>query len=298
MNSSRATMGTIRTATGLAFVVGASRSAFMVLAMNSGTDVLNRLFVQPIALIASVAAASLAFQVAADLPAGSSMRRAWWLMTASAAAAVGRYVMELLAVWWNWKVVSDPIVSLRQVPGVLALVLLLGSLVLMWVTFARMGLGLSLRKRDLLAVFALLILLPPIMSFRESMADAGSIYVVLRYLQFSQPFLLVITGAFAVVLLRIAEETGDGQLARSLRYLAYFLILRLLLMTAAIVPEIQQIVPLKVIRGGFNVAAPCLFTLAISCRWQLTASARAALGRLSPAPAQADRTRAGAIRVW
>jgi len=292
--SSRSAISVVWAATGSAFILGAGGKIFNLLAMNSIEAVLNR-FINPAwSVIASLIAAFLAFEVAADLPVRSAMRRAWWLMAASAASAFVRYVTELIVQLWNLKVPTDPIISLRQVPGVIALVLLLASLLLIWISFARMGLGLSLGKRDLLGILAILILLPPIMSFRESLADSGSIYLLFRYLQFSQPFLLAITGAFAVVLLRIAKEAGDGQLARSLRYLAYFLILRLFLMMGAIIPAVQQIVPLRVVRGGLIIAVPWLFTLAIAYRWLLVAEAREALRGIAPAPARTDRTMAGA----
>jgi hypothetical protein len=284
-------VGGIWIAAGLALVLSAGQWVLIGLAMNSSAAVLSRFVVPPMTLSASLVAAFLAWQVAADLPADSSMRRGWWLMTASAAMAVVRYFLELVAEYADWKVATDPIISLRQVPGVVSLMLLLASLVLIWRSFARMGLGLSPRKPDLLAILALLLLLPPIIWYRRSLEDAGSIYLLFRYLQFSQPFLLAITGGFAVVLLRIAEEAGDGQLARSLRYLAYFLILRLVLMMSAIVPAIQQFVPFRVIRVGTFGVAPWLFTLAIAYRWQLTESARAALRRIASAASRTDRAR-------
>ena len=281
MISARTTLAAIWTAAGFAFCLGALRSLLLLLSNASAAAAIGA-FLAPVWLVAHVIATVLAVVVTLDLPQDSAMRRAWWLMSASGASACVRYIVEWVSEFSKWTAATEPLIGIRQIPGVVALILLVASLSLIWMSFARMGIGLSLRSRDLIAIFAVVVLLPPIVLFRENLADAGSMYSAIRHMQFSQPFLLACSGALAIVLLHISEEVGDGQLSRSLRYLAWFLILRLVLMMCAIVPAIQQIVPLKVVRGGFNGAMPWLFTLAIAYRWKLVADARAALKKVSP----------------
>ena len=281
----RTALTAIWTAAGAAFCLGALRSLMILLSHASAAAAIREVLT-PALLLAHIIATVLAIVVTLDLPRGSAMRRAWWLMSASGASACVRYIVEWIAEWSNWTAATEPLIGIRQIPGVVALILLVASLSLIWMSFARMGIGLSLRSRDLLAILAVVVLLPPIVLFRENLADAGSMYSAIRHMQFSQPFLLACSGALAIVLLHISEEVGDGQLSRSLKYLAWFLILRLVLMMCAIVPAIQQIVPLKVVRGGCNGAMPWLFTLAIAYRWKLVADARTALGQVWARPAQ------------
>ena len=62
----------------------------------------------------------------------------------------------------------------------------------MWSSFTSLRLGVRLRALDWALIGCILLLVPPVVSTRQNMADAESALAVVRYLQFASPFLLAI----------------------------------------------------------------------------------------------------------
>src|SRR6266481_1852131 len=105
----------------------------------------------PLNLAAYAIAIFLCLQIRSDYSAPSTMRVAWLLMTWSSAMAFLRYGFEWissLAGWTHTRLTT--VVSLRQIPIVLSLVLLTAGLLAMWSSFASIGLGLRWRNHDVL----------------------------------------------------------------------------------------------------------------------------------------------------
>ena len=213
-------------------------------------------------------------QILKDHPTGSTMRLAWLMMTWSAVLSIVRHGFELTSGVAGWTVtMPTTLVSLRQIPIVLALVFLTAGLVAMWSSFASIGMGLRFRWTDLIWVAVILAMVPFVISSRENMADARSAYPLIRGLQSLSPILLAVPALLAVALHRIRQEMGGGQLATALRLLVAFLVLRLVALlvgTSGLRSDFPWLAALTQ-AGGW--AAPWLFTLAAVQRWRLTISA-------------------------
>lgn len=234
------------------------------------------------ALIAYLASAHLCRKIASDHGQGTRMRLAWRLITASAAVAVVRHLFEWLVLATGWVDTRlTTLVSLRQIPIVVSLVLLTAGLAAMWSSFAAVGLGVRFRASDGLLLVAILAFVPAILSLREGMHDAQSAYTVIRRLQAASPILLAAPAALSVVLHRIRQEMGGGRLATSLRYLAAFLVMRLVSLWLGLLPEAG---PATVLSRTLWWAAPWLFVLAVWHRWQVTVSAAELAARYETDP--------------
>jgi hypothetical protein len=213
----------------------------------------------------------LCFRIQADYPADSRMRLAWRLIAASCAFAVIRYVIDWIAVCW-WSAMDMTLVSLRQIPIALTLILLTGGLVAMWTSFAAIGLGSRFRRLDLLGFAATTACVPFIFSLREGMADAQSGYAFIRYIQAASPILLAAPALAALALHRISHEMGQGTLAVSLRLLAVSLVLRLvsLWIGSSVMGRRPLLYALAL---AAHSAASWIFVQAIFQRWSLTVQA-------------------------
>jgi FtsH-binding integral membrane protein len=149
--------------------------------------------------------------------------------------------------------------SLRQIPIAVSLILLTAALVAMWSSFTSIGLGLRFRRSDALLLIVILALVPSIFSLRENMNDARSVYPLIRHLQSSSPLLLAAPALVALVLHRISQEMGSGQLAISLRFLVASLVLRLLALMVAVSPALASIKAVAAISSAVFFAAPFMF---------------------------------------
>jgi type III secretory pathway component EscS len=213
----------------------------------------------------------LCFKIKADYPADSRMHLAWRLIQASCAFAVFRYVIDWIAIRWRDSI--DPtLISLRQIPIALTLILLTGGLVVMWTSFTAIGLGTRFRRLDLLGIAATAAFVPFVFSLREGMADAHSGYAFIRHIQSLSPILLAAPALAALALHRISHEMGEGTLAHSLRLLAVSLVLRLVSLwigSSAMGREPFY----TALALAINSAASWIFVQAIFQRWCLTVQA-------------------------
>jgi hypothetical protein len=242
---------------------------------------------QPLFLIAYSFALYLWLKIAADHPAGSTMRMAWVLMAWSSAISIVRHGFEGTAFLAGWtQTMPATLLSLRQIPIVLSLVFLAAGLIAMWSSFAAIGLGLRFRGTDWLWFGLILAFVPVVFSGRENLLDAHSSYAVIRHFQAASPVLLAVPALVAVVLHRIRQEMGGGQLATSLRLMVAFLVLRLVALSflgSAFHEHFRAIGALSQASGW---AAPWLFPLAAVQRWKVTVSASALFQRYDTNPAR------------
>ncbi|MGJ5818070.1 hypothetical protein [Paludibaculum fermentans] len=227
--------------------------------------------------VAAYALASiLSRKILDDYPRGSRMRRAWLLMCAASTAALIRYTFEWLTYALGWiDRYHYTLVSLRQVPVVISLVLLTGGLSAMLWSFQDIGMRVRFRGVDYLFALAILAFVPGIFALRDRLSDAHSQFAIIRFLQSLSPFLLALPTLLGIALHRISQQMGDGQMAFSLRCLVGFLALRLPALFVSLLPDYgTPSVILLGVRAGVFAGATWLFVLAVAYRWQLTQSAR------------------------
>ena len=225
----------------------------------------------------------LCIRIQADYPGRSRMQLAWLLIAASCALAVVRYVIDWTVAVWRGTLDAD-LVSLRQIPIAITLILLTAGLVSMWTSFAAIGLGNRFRKMDLLGFAATAVCVPFVFSLREGMADAHSSYALIRHIQSASPILLAAPALVALALHRISHEMGQGTLALSLRLFAISLVLRLvsLWISSAMGRE-----PLFLgLAFATHAAASWIFVQAVFKRWSLTVQAESLAERYKRNPAR------------
>jgi hypothetical protein len=210
-------------------------------------------------------------KIAGDYPDSSPMKLAWRLIAAHAAFAVIRHGYESLSVVTGWMTGhATTLATLRQIPIVLSLILLSAGLIALWSSFTSIGIGLRFRFTDYLLLGLILALVPLMLSQQQGMVDSRSDYSIIRRLQAASPGLLAVPAAVSLVLHRISQEIGGGQLALSLRLLAVFLLMRMLSLFLSLFPEYPVMTIAS--RTTFWVT-PWVFLLAVYYRWRLTVAA-------------------------
>jgi hypothetical protein len=274
---------------------GATGTAYgALLAWQPGSPALRplQMLLHLAAAAAYLNAAYLCHNITADHREGTRMHRAWGLITASAGVAVLRHFFEWLVLATGWiDTHFTTLVSLRQIPIVLSLVLLTAGLVAMWSSFAAVGMGVQFRLSDGVLLAGILAFVPAILSLREGMHDARSAYAWVRYLQAASPVLLAAPALVAVVLHRIRQEMGGGEMSASMRYLAAFLVVRLVSLWLGLLAGVPAA---TVLSRTLWWAAPWLFLLAVWRRWQVTVFAAQLAERYEKDP---EAELAGVTRV-
>ena len=210
-------------------------------------------------------------KISGDHPKGSTMRVAWLLLAWSSAISIVRHAFEWMIYFADWPL---SISSFRQIPTVLALVMLTAGLFAIWFGFAAIGLGSRFRTSDLIWIAAIVAFVPYLYSLRENMADARSPYALIRYLQSLSPVLLAAPALIALLLHRIEQDMRGGQLANSLRLVVAFLVLRLIALLIMLSPGLANLPIQFMIAKAAGWGAIWLFTLAAAYRWRMTLSAR------------------------
>jgi len=229
---------------------------------------------EPLYILANAIALYFCRRISRDHQKGSRMRLAWLLMAASCAMALVRHGFEWTTFLMGWhqtaRLVS--VVSLRQIPTVLAMVLLTAGLIAMWSSLAAIGLGTGFRPRDLVLPLVILALMAAVLPYRGELSDHRSVYPLMRYLQWSSPVVLAVPALISLGLQRISQEMGRSQFADFLRYLAWSLLLRLASLLATFTPVLKSVSVLAVAGTAAFWAAPWLFVLAVEQRWRITKS--------------------------
>jgi hypothetical protein len=216
----------------------------------------------------------LCVRVLSDHTVGSTMRLAWMMMAWSSVFSIVRHAFEFTARVAGWDTsMLHTTLSLRQIPIVLALVCLTAGLIAMWASFAALGMGVRFHWMDLLWAALILAFVPFIINSHENMQDAHSAWPFIRHLQSASPVLLAVPALLAVVLHRIRQEMGGGQLAVVFRLFIAFLLLRLVALSASVTTMRIEFPVLAAIGQASGAAAVWLFPMAALKRWQMTLSA-------------------------
>ena len=237
-------------------------------------------------------------RIALDFQAPSGMRLAWNLMAASSVMAIVRYGYELYVGIFR-AARNDQWVRLivqHAAPNA-SLLLLLGSLIAMWSSFAVFGLGFKLRRAHLYLIVFLLLMAPPVLWVSESYREGRGLYAMLwNATQITTPLLLAASGAVGVLLFSISEEMGRGHLSKSLHYLVAFVAIRLASLLVNAYPQLTSTAPLNAIRVATWWSIPWLFALAMVYRWQLTVEMSDTIRELESEPDMALPKSAGVRR--
>jgi len=232
-------------------------------------------FYGPLYIVANAIAFHFCRKICTDHRDPSTMHLAWMLMAASCVTAIVRHGYEWTTylLGWHDKPLLASVVSLRQIPTVLAMVFMTAGLVAMWSSFAAIGLGVRFRWRDAILPLVIVALAAADLSHRQNMWDARSAaYPLMRYLQMLSPVSLAVPALLGLVLQRISREMRGGQFADFLRYLVWSLLLRLASLLTTFSPELREVSVIAIAGTAAFWAAPWLFALAVLRRWRITES--------------------------
>jgi hypothetical protein len=229
----------------------------------AGIEVLNR----PLKVVAYTIALVYWLKISGDHPKGSAMRTAWLLLAWSSGISILRHAFEWAGYFANWPL---SIRSFTHFPTMLALALLIGGLFEIWFGFAAIGLSVRFRRSDpiWIAVMTILAFVPYLFSWHRGLG-----YSVIRPLVSLSPPLLAVPILIALLLHRIEQEMGGGQLAISLRLFVASLLMRLVALTMNS-PALASFKVSQVIVGVSAWTSIWFFTLAAAYRWRLTLSIR------------------------
>ena len=230
-------------------------------------------------MLAYAVAFSLNLEIAAEYKHAGWLRVAWLALAANAGISFFRPVFESrildLISPGSWeRPLFGLVLHLLIIP---ANCFLLFGVLAMWFAYHRVGLGFKIERRDYVAMAGVLVLMLGLLAYRENLTEAQSPYVTSRVLQPIGLVLLSVCSAVSLVLYRLAVQMGGGQLARALRWLTIYALLRgvLVLVRAlklAFLPEAGSLVDRYILEIGWQVV-PWIVTLAAACRVELTVRA-------------------------
>jgi len=173
----------------------------------------------------------LNLEIAAEYRQAPWLRVAWLALAGNAGVSVVRMLVEssVANLFWPGYTRSPLAGFLQHLAIVPANGFLLLGLLTMWWAYREVRLGFTIEKRDYVAIAGILLLILALMVFRAGLSEARSPYAVSRWLQLIGLALLLLSGAVSVVLHRMAMQMEGGKLAVALRFLAFYTLLRGLL---------------------------------------------------------------------
>lgn len=160
--------------------------------------------------------------------------------------------------------------------------LLLGLLAIWW-AYHETRLGFRLRRRDVVAISALVLLMLLFFLFRELLTEAQAVYRLTSNLQLLEQLQLFLIAAASLLLHRVSIQMGSGKLAMVLRWMTIYALFRLGMVLVASLARFFFPHQLHLITDmaefGWQ-AAPWLFALAVAYRAELTALAAERLAHI------------------
>ncbi|MBO0721011.1 MAG: hypothetical protein J2P41_09320 [Blastocatellia bacterium] len=223
----------------------------------------------------------LNLEIASEYKDAQLLRISWLALTANAGISGIKIIIESKLFDQIWEGYSSGyffglIQHIAIVPANICL--LIGLLAMGW-SYHQIGLGFSIEKRDYLPVAGLFLLIMLTFVYREGLTQAQSPYLMGRYLQLLGLFLLALCAAASLVLHRMARQMDGGKLAIALRMLAFYTLLRgVLVLVDALreldLPEFSGFdrIPAFIISLGWQ-AVPWLAALAAAYRGEMTVQA-------------------------
>ena len=205
------------------------------------------------------------------------LRFAWICLAIFSGVSVIRYLFDTQVIeafypgYWH----GQWITVLREVPAAISLMFLAGGVILMAVALLRTGLGFSLRKVDIGAMTVVFVFLLLVLYLRNDMSAVSRLQHWLpRDAQLASNIFFCVTAAGAIVLLRLSNQMGGGQLAAAMVWIIVHIGTRAALVLVGPFEGHLAFVPhLKFIESVIYDCTPWMFAMAAACRYQLTANA-------------------------
>jgi hypothetical protein len=184
----------------------------------------------------------LNLEIAGEYKDARWLRISWLALAANAGISGIRMIIESSLfdlVWEGYR--GGYIFGLLQHIAIVPanICLLLGLLAMGW-SYHRVGLGFSIEKRDYASIGGLFLLVTLLFVFREGLTQAQSPYTLGRYLQLIGLLLLALSAAASLVLHRMATQMDGGKLAITIRLLAFYTLLRGVLVLAEALRDLDR----------------------------------------------------------
>jgi hypothetical protein len=222
------------------------------------------------------------------------LRISWLALAGNAGISVIRVIIETRLLDLIWEGYRDGYVFglLQHIVIVPAnICLMLGLLAMGW-SYYKVGLGFRIEKRDYAFIGGLFLLTVQIFAFREGLTQAQSTYSAGRYLQLIGIVQLALNAAASIVLHRIAVQMDRSKLAIALRMLAFYSLLRIVLVLVQTVADldIPSLSGLDAITNIFTMlgwqSVPWIVALAAAYRSEMTVQAAEELKQMRAANAE------------
>ena len=189
---------------------------------------------------------------------------------------IARYLFDTQVIeafnpgYWHGRLIT----VMREVPAAISLLFLAAGVIAMAVAFLRTGLGFSLRKVDMAAMAMVFVFFRCFCTCGTTcQRSRGCKHWVPRDAQLASHIFFCVTAAGAVVLLRLSNQMGGGQLAAAMIWIIVHIGTRAALVLVGPFEAHLAFVPhLKFIALIYD-CAPWMFTMAAACRYRLTACA-------------------------
>jgi hypothetical protein len=236
----------------------------------------------------------LNLEIAGEYKDARWLRISWLALAGNAGISVIRVIIEtklLDLIWEGFRhsYLFELIQHIVIMPANICL--LLGLLAMGW-AYHNVGLGFRIEKRDYAFFAGIILLTVMIFAFREGLTQAQSPYSVSRYLQFISICQLALGAAASLVLHRIAMQMDGGKLALALRMLAFYPMLRAVLVLGETLAKFEivensalsSIMSIVIILGWQTV--PWIPALAAAYRAEMTVHAADELNQVRAANAE------------
>lgn len=231
-----------------------------------------------IEVVSSVAAygiaAALCLQIAEEYRARSGMRAAWICLAVFASVSIIRQLIDtplwnrLFPGYWNSALNS----TMREVVIAISLFFLALGVLTMVVTFYRLGIGFVLKWIDFIPIAAVWIIVAFIFSFRRELMTADLTSAVPRAAQYFSQAMFGVTVGGAILLMRLSEQMGGGQLANAMRCITAHIFIRTLLVLSGAI-EAYFHLHLFTVHVFVGMTTPWIFAIAAALRRQVAVSA-------------------------
>lgn len=158
---------------------------------------------------------------------GSLMWWTWRLMLLSSLAEAIRHAIDFSSSFYHGPSAAG-LRGLSLLPMSLSLSLELASLVLLWMSFSRVGIHAPFSRKDGMLGLVICALVVFCFMERNYFPHATAASHLFRHIELANPVLFAVSIVIAVVLYRLSRDLGDGDLALSILFLALQLSARFL----------------------------------------------------------------------
>ncbi len=207
-------------------------------------------------------------RVAQDFPKRSRMRLGWSLMSTGIACLFTYQALDVVLYAFR-SLVNTATMDLWLIGISTSLLLLLGGLLCMWLSYRNAGLVKPLTRTDW-AVVVVFAALTAARLARGLDIHHTSASQMIRWIRSASPLLVGASAVVAFLLYRVTMSFGGGRLSSAIRYLIAFFTIHLALFQLDWYPSIWDNPLVDAVTDAIYYTLPWLLAVGVADRWNLT----------------------------